>query len=101
MTVVPPGNEQAAPYGATSAPLNLLPSQHRAPTVSYRPHDLRCLWALSAFLFLITTSPVFAQKHSLEVSQYLRYSWSAQDGFFKGGIQSVAQTSDGYLWVSS
>src|SRR5262249_51656329 len=44
-------------------------------------------------------SAAFAQPHALDVSQYLHTSWTAQDGFFRGAIQSVAQTSDGYLWV--
>src|SRR5262245_15964445 len=101
MTVVRPGQEQAVPRGATSAPPSLLPSHPPVPTASARPHDVRRLWVLSTFAFLIATFPVFAQQHSLDVSQHMRTSWSTQDGFFRGGIQSIAQTSDGYLWVSS
>src|SRR5262249_35759291 len=89
---------------------NLFPSQPPAPAARSAAspracwcssRQLRCLWVLSTFSFLSATPPVFAQQHSLEVSQYLHASWSAQDGFFTGGIQSVAQTTDGYLWVSS
>src|SRR5215475_6249300 len=59
------------------------------------------LWILSIFLFLLGTAALPAQTQTPDVSQYLHTSWTAQDGFFKGGIQSIAQTSDGYLWVSS
>lgn len=58
------------------------------------------LAGLIAFSLLATPS-AFGQTHSLDVSQYQHTSWTAQDGFFKGGIQSVAQTSDGYIWVTS
>jgi signal transduction histidine kinase/ligand-binding sensor domain-containing protein len=56
----------------------------------------------SMFLFLLGTSASFAQQHTLEVSQYVHTSWTSQEGFFRAGISainSVAQTSDGYLWV--
>jgi signal transduction histidine kinase/ligand-binding sensor domain-containing protein len=51
--------------------------------------------------FLLATPTVLAQLRSLDVSQYLHTSWSAQDGFFTGGINSVTQASDGYLWLTS
>jgi signal transduction histidine kinase/ligand-binding sensor domain-containing protein len=43
----------------------------------------------------------FAQMRSLDVSQYLHKSWTVQDGFFRGGVTAIAQTSDGYLWLTS
>jgi len=61
--------------------------------------QLLCLLVLSTFLFVLATLPVFAQPYTLEVSQYLHTSWTSQEGFFRGVINSVAQTSDGYLWV--
>jgi signal transduction histidine kinase/ligand-binding sensor domain-containing protein len=42
-----------------------------------------------------------AQLRSLDVSQYQHASWSVQDGYFAGGIDSVTQTSNGYLWLTS
>lgn len=62
---------------------------------------LLCFCARSTFLLLAGASALFAQQHTLEVSQYQHTSWTSQDGFFKGIINSVAQTSDGYLWVAS
>jgi hypothetical protein len=61
--------------------------------------------ALIQFLFLLALSPVpaLAQLHTLEVSQYVHTSWTSQEGFFRAGISainSVTQTSDGYVWVA-
>jgi hypothetical protein len=54
----------------------------------------------STFLLLLGASALFAQRHTLEVSQFAHASWTARDGFFKGA-GSVAQTSDGYIWIAS
>jgi signal transduction histidine kinase/ligand-binding sensor domain-containing protein len=66
--------------------------------------DVRPTAIYSAVLicsFLFATPTLVAQLQTLDVSQYLHASWSAQDGFFTGGIDSVTQTSDGYLWLTS
>ncbi|HCT60832.1 MULTISPECIES: sensor histidine kinase [Acidobacterium] len=45
-----------------------------------------------------------SQMRSLDVSQYLHTSWTAQQGYFRGvGISNnaIAQTADGYLWFLS
>ena len=44
---------------------------------------------------------VFALDPSLEVSQYAHTVWTIRDGFFKGNIYAMAQTSDGYLWLGT
>jgi len=65
--------------------------------------NLRLL-ALSALLSLVVTPAAYAQQHSLDVSQYLHNSWTAQQGYFRGiGISNngIAQTTDGYLWFLS
>jgi len=38
---------------------------------------------------------------ALDVSQYAHTAWRVRDGFFKAGINSIAQTPDGYLWLGS
>ena len=43
----------------------------------------------------------FALDPSLDVNQYGHKSWTVHDGFFKSGIQSIAQTADGYLWLGT
>ena len=38
---------------------------------------------------------------SLDVSQYAHTAWKVRDGFTKAEIHSVAQTTDGYLWLGT
>jgi signal transduction histidine kinase/ligand-binding sensor domain-containing protein len=52
-------------------------------------------------LFLLAMHPAFAQLHTLDVSQYLHTSWTAQDGYFRGIGGAMAQTTDGQIWVLS
>ena len=61
----------------------------------------RIHFAVLICLFPFLTRTLHAQLRSLDVSQYLHASWRAQDGFFPGGVDSVTQTSDGYLWLTS
>jgi hypothetical protein len=52
-------------------------------------------------LALFWTTFAGDQLRLLDISQYLHTSWTSQDGYFRGGIISVAQTSDGNLWLPS
>lgn len=38
---------------------------------------------------------------SLDVDQYAHTAWKVRDGFSRGGIFSIAQTPDGYLWLGT
>jgi len=38
---------------------------------------------------------------NLNVSQYAHTAWKNRDGAFKGTIQAIAQTPDGYLWLGT
>jgi ligand-binding sensor domain-containing protein/signal transduction histidine kinase len=49
----------------------------------------------------LATSVAFAQLHTLDVSQYLHTSWTAQDGYFRGIGGAMAQTTDGQIWFLS
>jgi signal transduction histidine kinase/ligand-binding sensor domain-containing protein len=55
-------------------------------------------FSILIFLFLLVPPPVPAQLRSLDVSQYLHTSWTAQDGYFRGVGSRMAQTDDGYIW---
>ena len=43
----------------------------------------------------------FALNTALDVSQYVHTAWRVGDGFTKGTIRSLAQTSDGYMWLGT
>jgi signal transduction histidine kinase/ligand-binding sensor domain-containing protein len=38
---------------------------------------------------------------SLDISQYAHKSWRVREGFTRSAISSIAQTSDGYLWLGT
>ena len=52
-------------------------------------------------LLLSCSACTLALDPSLAISQYAHTAWTARDGFAKGPIQSIAQTSDGYLWLGT
>jgi signal transduction histidine kinase/ligand-binding sensor domain-containing protein len=54
-----------------------------------------------AFMLLAWRPYAFALDPALDVSQYAHTSWKIRDGFTKGQIKSIAQTSDGYLWLGT
>ena len=56
---------------------------------------------LLAGILLACCSSVFALDPALDVSQYAHTSWKIRDGFTKGVINSIVQTSDGYLWLGT
>jgi ligand-binding sensor domain-containing protein len=43
----------------------------------------------------------FALNPELDVSQYAHKAWTTREGFFKGAIEAIAQTPDGYLWLGT
>lgn len=57
--------------------------------------------SLMAWLLLWPPGPARALDPSLEASQYGHDSWSTRRGDFRGNIQSIAQTTDGYLWLGT
>jgi signal transduction histidine kinase/ligand-binding sensor domain-containing protein len=44
---------------------------------------------------------VFALDPALDVNQYAHTVWKIDEGFAKGAIRSLAQTTDGYLWLGT
>jgi signal transduction histidine kinase/ligand-binding sensor domain-containing protein len=58
--------------------------------------------ALIVFGVLLTCCCfAFALNPALDVNQYAHTAWTIRDGFFKGVINSIAQTPDGYLWLGT
>lgn len=53
-----------------------------------------------AFL-LASCGYVFALNPALDIRQYGHTAWRVSDGFFRNGINAMAQTPDGYLWLGT
>lgn len=50
---------------------------------------------------LLLGGTVHALDPNKHVTQYIHKSWRIQDGYVPAGMLSVAQTSDGFLWLTS
>ena len=44
---------------------------------------------------------MFALDPAQDISQYAHKSWKVRDGFPEGVVESIAQTTDGYLWLGT
>jgi len=55
----------------------------------------------SVLLLLACCRCASALNPSLEVSQYAHTAWTIREGFFKGAINAIAQTPDGYLLLGT
>jgi len=63
-----------------------------------RAQERACVWPL---MLLVFSTCAFALDPSLDISQFAHTAWRVRDGFAKGPIHSIAQTSDGYLWLGT
>jgi ligand-binding sensor domain-containing protein/two-component sensor histidine kinase len=55
-----------------------------------------------AFVIFLTCCPrASALNPSLDINQYAHTAWTVREGFFKGAIEAIAQTPDGYLWLGT
>jgi ligand-binding sensor domain-containing protein/signal transduction histidine kinase len=62
----------------------------------------RCLrWLLAALAILGLVHPAWAIDPNRAMTQYLRDSWGAENGFSGGQVYAIAQTADGYLWIGA
>ena len=52
-------------------------------------------------MLLASSACAFALDPKLDVSQYAHTAWSSRDGFPRGIVESLAQSSDGYLWLGT
>jgi len=63
---------------------------------------LRPEWSVIALLFLLASSTsMFALDPDRDLSQYTCRNWSRQNGLPGNGVNAIAQTTDGYLWLGT
>ena len=68
--------------------------------ISHMGHRHKKAVALLAIL-LACCGCASALDPSLDINQYAHTAWKVRDGFAKGIIYSIAQTPDGYVWLST
>jgi ligand-binding sensor domain-containing protein len=55
-----------------------------------------------AFGVILASCPcAFGLNPSLRINQYAHKAWTIREGFFKSKVLSIAQTTDGYLWLGT
>ena len=74
---------------------------HRKNRASARNPRRTALGVGLATLVLLSSSSAFGRDPSLDVSQYAHTTWRTRDGFTRGNVHSIAQTTDGYLWLAT
>ena len=58
-------------------------------------------WLLPVLAILIFVHSARAIDPNRAMSQYIRNSWNAENGFPGGEVYAIAQTADGYLWIGA
>jgi signal transduction histidine kinase/ligand-binding sensor domain-containing protein len=56
---------------------------------------------LTPLSLLFAATSVWAVDPTRHISQYAHNAWTIQDGYFNGVVHTIAQTSDGYLWLGT
>ena len=62
---------------------------------------VRALPVFLALALLLRAPDLPALQPSLDITQYAHNAWSTRDGFLKGAVRAIVQTSDGYLWLGT
>jgi signal transduction histidine kinase/ligand-binding sensor domain-containing protein len=72
-------------------------------TMTHRTVALLCFWlrACLCLSFILQNQKLTALEADRRISQYAHTAWRTQDGFFSGYPNSIAQTSDGYIWIGT
>ena len=58
-------------------------------------------WGVAVLAGLALAAPAFGLDPRLSLRQYLHRSWTQADGAQIPGVNSLAQTTDGYLWLGT
>jgi ligand-binding sensor domain-containing protein/signal transduction histidine kinase len=62
-------------------------------------NGVETLWFLAGLLAM--ANPVAAIDPDRAMSQYVRERWGAEEGFPRGPVYAITQTTDGYLWIAT
>jgi ligand-binding sensor domain-containing protein/signal transduction histidine kinase len=57
--------------------------------------------AIALLLQLLPAGPAFALDPERDLSQYICRTWNRQNGFPGNGVNAIAQTKDGFLWIGT
>jgi signal transduction histidine kinase/ligand-binding sensor domain-containing protein len=69
--------------------------------VSKKRPSRRALLAGAFGVYFLLSPAVFALDPSKSITQYNCQTWTRQNGFPANGINAVAQTKDGYIWLGT
>ena len=58
-------------------------------------------WAVAGFALACFVVPAFATDANRTLTQYLTDFWGPEKGFPADSVSSIAQTTDGYLWIGT
>src|ERR1700748_102252 len=60
-------------------------------------------WQLATHLWLamVFAGTSYAIDPNRAMSQYIHDQWGAEQGFPRGPVYAIAQSSDGYLWIGT
>ena len=84
--------------------LKMIPEEGRSSNMKRAEAQIkaaRALVALGTLCVLLWCPDAPALNPSLDVSQYAHTAWTYRDGFMQGVVNAIAQTPDGYLWLST
>ena len=74
----------------------------RPPLLRFNYPSCTIAALLASFLLCVAlTGTVHALDPNKRLTQYMHTSWRTQDGSAPAGIEAIAQTLDGYLWLST
>lgn len=73
----------------------------KAVVVRIRARRVFVLGTVLASLLLVALPRALALNPDRRISQYAHSAWRVRDGTFAGAPSSIAQTTDGYVWIGT
>jgi ligand-binding sensor domain-containing protein len=73
----------------------------KAVVVRVRARRVFALGTVLASLLLVALPRAHALDPHPRISQYAHTAWRVRDGAFVGAPSSIAQTTDGYVWIGT